>query len=44
MGGGLTLPLAPVRVCGIAYAWGSVGRMGRADGAVAGTALSFVFV
>lgn len=44
MGGGLTLPLAPVRVCGIAHAWGSVGRMGRADGAVAGTALSFVFV
>lgn len=43
MDGGLTLPLAPVRVCGIVHALGSVGRMGRADGAVVETALSFVF-
>lgn len=36
MDGGLTLPLAPVRVCGIPRAWGSAGRMGRADGAEVG--------
>lgn len=39
-----TGPSPTFPICGIACAWGGVGRMGRADGAGLGTALSFVFV